>query len=95
MGGDLFSGSLIFAVVEGAPQLFGDLQNLCVDGFLVDLCELAVLHQDFTVYHGGLALAARHAEEHVAVDIRVGEGREGLVVHDDHVRRRPGFQHLY
>ena len=41
---------------------------------------------------GGLALAARHAEDHVAVDVLIGEGGEGLVVHDDDVRRGPGLQ---
>ena len=64
-----------------------------VHGLLVDLREDPVLHQDLAVDHGGLALAAGHAEEHVAVDVGVGEGGEGLVVHDDHVRRGAGGQH--
>ena len=41
---------------------------------------------------GGLALAACHAKDHVAIDILIGEGGVGLVVHDDDVRRGPGLQ---
>ena len=80
-------------MVQGSPELLGNLENFGVDGLLVDFRQLAVFHQDFAVDHRRLALAARHAEEHVPVDVRVGKRREGLVVHDDHVRRRPGFQH--
>lgn len=36
--------------------------------------------------------AARHAKEHVAVDIGVRERGEGLVVHHDHIRCRAGSQ---
>ncbi|MPM26014.1 hypothetical protein SDC9_72515 [bioreactor metagenome] len=63
-----------------------------VDRFLVHLRQHTVTHQDFAVDHGGLALTARHAEEHVAIDVLVGKRRIRLVVHDNYVRRRAGAQ---
>ena len=62
-------------------------------GFFVDADELAVEHEGLAGGDGGLALAARHAEDHVAVDILVGERGERLIVHDDDVRCRAGLQH--
>ncbi len=64
-----------------------------VFGLLVDAHQLAVLHQELAACDGGLALAAGHAEDHVAVDVLVGEGGEGLIVHDDDVRGGAGLQH--
>ena len=60
---------------------------------LVDAHQLTIQHERLTGGDGGLALAARHAEDHVAVNILVGEGGEGLVVHHDDVRRGPGLQY--
>ena len=64
-----------------------------VDCLLVDVHQLAVLHQQAAVGDGGLTLAAGHAEDHVPVDIRVGKRGEGLVVHHDDVRRGAGLEH--
>ena len=62
-------------------------------GFFVDADELAVEHESLAGGDGGLALAARHAEDHVAVDVRVGERRERLIIHHDDVRRRARLEH--
>ena len=80
------------AFKEGTPQLLGLFQNTCVDSFLVDADELAILHEELAVGDGGLALSAGHAEDHVAVNVGIGEGGEGLVVHDDHIGGGAGSQ---
>ena len=80
-------------MVELSPEALGTFQNVRVDSFLVNLRQDAVLHQDLAVDHGGLALTAGHAEEHVTVNVGVGEGGEGLVVHDDHVGSSAGTEY--
>ena len=89
----MYPPNLIRSVVKFAPEFFALLQNVGVDGLLVDPHQFPVLHQKTAVADGGLALPAGHAKEHVPVDVLVREGGEGLVVHDDHVRRRAGLQH--
>ena len=79
-------------MVQIAPELLGLLEDVGVDGFLVDADQLAVLHEELAVGNGGLALAAGHAEDDVAVDVRVGERGVRLVIHDDHVRRCTGLE---
>ena len=82
----------IHPVVQIAPEFFRLLEDVGVFGLLVDADELAILHEELAGGDGRLALAARHAEDHVPVDVLVGERGEGLIVHDDDVRRRaPGL----
>ena len=80
-------------MVQLAPQLLGLLHGPGVDLVLVNAHELPVLVEHLAVDDGGAAVLAHHAEEHVPVDVVVGEGGEGLVVHDDHVGRGAGLQH--
>ena len=80
-------------MIQLAPEFLGGFKNVRIFGFFVDADELAVEHEGLAGGDGGLALAARHAEDHVAVDILVGERGERLIVHDDDVRRGAGLQH--
>ena len=53
---------------------------MCVDSLLVHAHQLPVLHEELSVADGGLALTASHAEEHMAVNIGIGEGRKRIVM---------------
>ena len=57
------------SAVEPLPKRTAYLQRAGVYGFFVRAGQHAVPHQNFTCAHGGFALAARHAEEDVAVDV--------------------------
>ena len=80
-------------MVEFAPQLLGLLHAKSIDFVLVNPHELPILIEHLAVDDGGAAVLALHAEEHVPVHVLMGEGGEGLVIHDDHVGGRAGLEH--
>ena len=66
---------------------------MSVGSLFINADEFTILHQNLAVCDGGLALTAGHTEDHVTIDIGIGERGEGLVVHDDHVSSSADFEH--
>ena len=71
---------LVGLAVEVSPEPLGLLEDVGIDSFLVSLDELAVTVEDLAGNDRRRAVLALEAEEHVAVDVGLGDRRERAVV---------------
>ena len=78
--------SSISSVVQLSPELLALFHRPGVDALLVTGDELSVLVEHFAVDDRRAAVLSHHAEQHVAVDIFIGERRKRLVIHHDNIR---------